>query len=260
MGQGADRIYNIISIVAVILTTVVIIGVIAMLLSPAPQPDFSALLPTVGVVPTATPETPTATFTPSRTPLPPTFTLTPTETLTPFPSDTPTASITPSPTITDTPEPTFTPSITFTPSASPTLPPTETPTGPTPTLPPTVNPYPFDLREPVSFQANFANSFGCAWQGMGGVVIDLAGNQYGGILQVHAFDGAGLDRVINIGSNSLYGGSSGWEIKVADTIDSQIYFVQLETSLGTQVSPRIQIQYPADCARNVAIVNFRQVR
>jgi hypothetical protein len=256
-----DRLYNFITASALLLTVVVIVGVAVLLLSPAPQEDFTALLPTAAFVPTATPITPTATFTATRTPLPATFTLPPTETLTPPPSSTPTASVTPTATITDTPAPTFTPSITFTPSASPTLPPTATPTGPTNTPVPTVNPFPFDLRETVLFQANFANTFGCAWQGVGGTVTDLNGAQFpSGSLQVRVFDGAGLDRVIGIGSNSLYGGPSGYELKVADGINNQLYFVQLESTIGVQQSPVIQIQFPSNCTQNVALVNFVQKR
>jgi hypothetical protein len=260
MGRDADRIYNIITLFALLATVIAIIGIAVMLVSPPPPPRNQAALPTVFDPGTPTPITLLATFTETRTPLPPTFTPTLTETLTPLPSETPTASITPSPTITETQIATFTPTITMTPSALPTEIPTATPTGPTATPVPAVNPFPFDLREPVAFQQNFGNTFGCAWQGIGGTVVDLNGTHFTSQLQIHVFDGAGLDVVRPVGSNSLYGGPSGWEVKVADTINNGIYFVQLESTIGVQASQRLQIQFPSDCLQNVALLHFVQTR
>jgi hypothetical protein len=257
MGQGTDRVYNIISIVFVLATVFAIIAVAALWLSPPSNPSAQvAALPGLVEFPTATPF---LTLTPSRTPLPATFTHTPTETLTPLPSETPTATITASPTITDTPGPTDTPTITFTPSASPTFTATFTPAGPTITFTPTVSPYLFDLRENVNFVPNFTNTLGCAWQGIGGQVLGLDGLAYAGQAQIHVFNDR-FDRVVPMGSNTLYGGPTGYEIPVSDSINTEIFFIQLESTFGTQLSPRIQIQFPSDCARNAAIVNFIQKR
>jgi hypothetical protein len=103
---------------------------------------------------------------------------------------------------------------------------------------------------------------GCAWQGIGGQVLTRDGQQFTQqILKVHVFslDGA-FDYRVNTSTTSLYGGASGWEIKVSDAINNQTYFVQLETDIGTQISPRITVQFPNDCARNVALINFIQQR
>jgi hypothetical protein len=262
MGRGVNFVYNITSIIALILSVVVIIGVVVTVLSPQPIPS-GALLPTAMVLPSATPVTPTLTFTPSRTPLPPTFTWTPTETLTPTPSDTATATITSTATITDTPAATLTPSLTFTPSISPTFTPSITPTGPTATLTPSAVPYPFILREAVKLQPNSFNTSGCNWQGMGGQIVQLTGQEFPNQLRVHVFNGdQTFDRFVTTGSNSLYGQLSGWEMKIEDFISTNFYFVQLELNneAHTQISPRYQVDFPADCNRNLAIVNFIATR
>ena len=262
MNRGGNQIYNFVTVLA-LLGTLAIIGVVGYLLTQPPPEQPVAALPTVAVLPSPTPITPTATFTPSLTPLPPTFTPTPTETLTPTPSATFTPTITPSPTITETPQPTFTPSLTFTPSISPTFTPTATATGPTPIPSATESPFLFDLREPVTFVQNFANSAQCAWQGIGGQVIGLDGQPFLGNnnLQVRAFNSNGtIERISRVGSNSLYGSISGWEIALDNRISNTLFFVQLETTIGTAISPRIEVFFPGDCSRNVGIANFVQRR
>lgn len=257
-----NQIYNLISFVALTLTVVIIAYVIYAFVAIDPTEEV-VQLPTAVILPTSTPITPSATFTPSRTPLPPTFTPTPTDTPTPVDTDTPTATITPSPTITDTPAATLTPSITFTPSVSATFTPSITPTGPTPTFTPSAIPFPFRLREDPTFTTNFANTAGCAWQGVGGQVLKFDGSSYtGSQLVVKAFSPnlAETERTANVGSNTLYGQTSGWEIALTSSINDNLYYVQLETINGTQVSPTIQIRFPQDCNQNVALLNFIETR
>ncbi|MBZ0280232.1 MAG: hypothetical protein K8L97_05795 [Anaerolineae bacterium] len=247
------RIYNVISLIFVILSVLVIVFVVLQLLSPAPQSQAVVDLPTAYVLPTLTPSN-----TPTSTP-PPTITETPTNTLTPTETETPTVTISPSPTITETLGPTDTPSATPTPSISPTPTPTETPTGPTPTLEPTLSPFLFDLREEqVIFTTNFANTAGCAWQGIGGQVFDLAGAPITGLI-IHIFGPNALDRTVQSGSNSLYG-VAGWEFPVDNKINANTYYVELMSAGGTVVSRQIPVVFPNDCARNLALVNFIQVR
>lgn len=253
MGQGNARIFNFISILFLVLTIVVIVLVVRALLGPPATQRQSAPAPTIAVLPTLT-STNTATAT-----LPPTATTTPTNTVSPTPTDPPTATIAPSATITETPGPTETPSNTPTPpeSATPEL--TATPEGPTVTPQPTLSPFLFDLREgQIIFTTNFANSAGCAWQGIGGQVFDLAGAPLNG-LRIHIYDSSGFDRRVDSGSNSLYG-LGGWEQPVDNKINGQTYFVELESAGGTVVSPRITVQFPSDCTKNLALVNFLQVR
>jgi hypothetical protein len=252
MGQGNARIFNIISIVFLLLSIVVIILVVTKLLGPGATPQSVGQLPTPFVLPT---ETATNTLVPTQVP---TFTLTPTDTLTPTETETPTPTITTSATITDTAAPTDTPSATPTPSVSPTPSPTETPTGPTPTLENTLSPFLFDLREgQIILTSNFANSAACAWQGIGGQVFDLSGAPMNG-LRLHVF-GGDIDRRVDSGSNSLYG-AAGWEQPVDSKINGNTYYVELESQGGTVISPRVTVTFPSDCTKNLALVNFIQVR
>ncbi len=253
MGQGNARIFNIISILFLVLSVVVIVLVVRALLGPAATQRQTAAAPTIAVLPTLTPtNTLTATF-------PPTATETPTNTLTPTSTEPPTATIAPTSTITDTPGPTETPSNTPTPpdTATPELSPT--PEGPTVTPEPTLSPFLFDMRDgQVIFTSNFANSAGCAWQGIGGQVFDLNGAPLTG-LRIHLYDSSGFDRRVESGSNTLYG-LGGWEQPVDNKINAQTYFVELESAGGTVVSPRITVSFPSDCTKNLALINFIQVR
>lgn len=256
MGEGKGTIYNVISLVFLLLTILTIVFVIMRMAGPpAERQEAAVVLPTAVILPSLTPS-PIPT-----TGLPPTFTFTPTDTLTPTNTLSPTPippSATVSPTITDTPAPTDTPTITPTPSISPTPLPTETPTGPTPTLAPTQNPYLFELRQgQVILTQNFANTAGCAWQGLGGQVFNTEGTPLNG-LKIHVF-GTNFDRTVDSGSNSLYG-PGGWEVPVDNKINAQSYYVELLSPGGTVVSARIQVTFRSDCARNVALVNFIQTR
>lgn len=253
MGSSNTRLYNMISGIFLLLTVIAIILVVARLAGPPIQKNNAPVnLPDVVQLPSITPS-----ITPTNT-QPATFTLTPTNTMTPTTTSTPTPTITTSPTITDTPRATDTPSATPTPSVSPTPPPTETPTGPTPTLEPTLSPFLFDLREgQVIYTKNFANTAGCAWQGLGGQVFDLNGQPLNG-LRVHVF-GNNLDLFADSGSNSLYG-AAGWEVAIDNKITNLSYFIELQSAGGTIISPRITVTFPSNCDQNLALVNFRQVR
>jgi hypothetical protein len=247
------RIFNILSIIFLVLSVVWIIYVVSQLMGPpAAEREDVITLPTPLVLPTLTPSnTPIPTSTPTDT-LTPTITLSPTD----VPTETPVPSLTA--TITDTPGASSTPSDTPTPPETFTPTPTETPSGPTATFTATTSPFPFDLREnQVIFTQNFANTAGCAWQGIGGQVFDLSGNPLPG-LQVHVY-GGDIDRFIQSGANTLYG-PAGWEQQVANAINTNRYYVELVTSQGTTVSPRVEVTFPSDCARNLALVNFIQTR
>ncbi|MAU13720.1 MAG: hypothetical protein CL607_28140 [Anaerolineaceae bacterium] len=267
-----DRIFNFISVLALLASILVMAGVAYVFTQPntrqeAIQQTELAFLPPTAFLASPTPsQVPTETPIPSPT-FPPTFTATFTETLSPTPSETYTPTVTPSPTITNTVGPTFTPTITetptitATPSISPTFTPSITPTGPTPIPPATVSPYLFNQREPTQFVANFANAAGCLWQGMGGAVYTLD-NQPVPLesgYQVHVFNDL-FDRYVNVGSNSQYGAASGWEMALDTQPNNQLYFVVLESSIGTELSPRIQVQFPGTCEGNTALINFRQTR
>jgi len=256
-----NTLYNLISILGVIGSLVVIIGTAVLVITPTEAERAAAsVLPTAVVFPTDLPTaTPTATDTPGPPTFPPTFTPTPTFTFTPSPTFTMTPTITLSATITPTPRDTDTPTVTYTPSASATFTPSPTPTGPSPTFSPVPIPYPFILREEIAFTVNSFNTLGCNWQGVGGQVVDLNGNPVNASLQVHVFDAEGsVDRTVRVGSSTLFNGQASWEVTVSNAINNRTYFVELQTTLGTVVSPTYNYQFPQDCSRNAAIINFRQ--
>lgn len=271
MGQGRAQIYNLISILFLVLTVGAIVLIGARMAAPPPAATPVAFsVPTSAVLPTITPS-----FTPTFT-LTPTATLTLTPTITPSISPTVTWTLIPSltPSLTSTIPPTLTPSLTpIPPTLEPsltitaTLPPTETgvptvtPVGggfiPQNTVPPP-SPYPFVLRDnQVIYTSNFANTAQCAWQGIGGQVFDVNGQPLAN-MRVHVF-GNGVDLFTTSGTNTLYG-LSGWEVPLNTTVTSNSYIVELQTSEGTIVSPQITVTFVPDCTKNLALVNFAQTR
>jgi hypothetical protein len=265
MGEGQKRFYNLVTAVFVMLTLLCILltGVFAAGVVPVPYLGSrgGVAIPQVAVLPTAT-----DTFTPP----PPTWTFTPTRTATPSSTPTQTVTVTASLTITPTAGPTDTPSITPIPSATSTgtatatFTPSITPTGPTPTFTFTASPFPFGVRGSavgVVFTANFANTAGCAWQGVAGQVFGLGGQGLTGYsIRV---TGPGLGdggTIVASGSNTLYGSPSGWEAYVSGQTNNNTYFVELLTGSGTVVSPAVQVTFPNNCAQNLALVNFEQTR
>ena len=261
-GEGRNRAFNLITVLFLLLTVTCLVLTVIFAMGIAPVPLVGARPPAIPQV--AGIPSPTITYTP----VPPTWTLTPTKT--PTASSTPTASpsVTPSLTITSTPGPSETPSITPTPTESATatvtetFTPTVTPTGPTPTFTPTVSPFPFILRGGVVFTANFANTAGCAWQGVGGQVFGIANEPLLGY-QVRV-TGPGLGEggagvIVGTGSNTLYG-TSGWEVFVSGQTNNNTYFVELISPSGTTVSPAVQVSFPNNCAQNLGLVNFEQTR
>ncbi len=267
------RVYNIISILFLLLTIGFIVFGVSRMMQPAPVVvTAEAELPTPLVLPTVT-----DTFTPTNT-LIPTWTPTPTDTLTPSitptnPPTVPTGTPVP-PTVppTSTPVPpsaapsatiTDTPTITVTPSDTPPATATYTPTGPTP-IPPTVpSPFPFTLRNnQVIITSNFANTAGCQWQGFGGAVFDLSGQPFPG-LRIHVYGnnaGASTDLYTASGTNSLYAQGSGWELAVGNAISTNTYYVELQSQEGTAISPAVPVTFPGSCQGNVAVINFEQTR
>lgn len=269
MGQGSARVYNFISLFFLLLAFVVLLFVFIQMARPAaPRPTPVVNIPTVAALPTETP-----THTPTNTPIPSwTFTPTPTETATNTneptwtpsntapPSATFTLTFTASNTFTQVPSETITqtitPSLTLDVTNTDTLTPTRDFT-PQPTEPPP-SPFPFDLKDgQVIFTSNFANTAGCAWMGIGGQVFDI-NDQPLTQIRVHVF-GSGIDTYAVSGSNTLYG-ISGWEIPVSNVVTSANYLVELQTSQGTIISQQVPVSFIPDCGRNLALVNFKQLR
>lgn len=250
-GSGTDRTYNIASIglvVAALLTC--IITLLVVLFGGGGGTPVAQVLPTQLGLPTAT-ETALPTIT--RTSLPatftPTFTATSTvpATVTASPTFTTSPTLSPTPTITTTVLPTDTPTATFTP-----LPTLGTP-------PPSPSPFLFGLQTDTTFVSNL-NASGCAWQGIGGQVLDLNGNASTTQLTI-SITGGGLPQALttNNNTNSLYG-PGGYEVQLANAINTQTYFVQLVSQFGTPVSEVIQVTFPGTCEGNAALLTFQQTR
>ncbi|MDQ7024683.1 MAG: hypothetical protein Q9P44_03910 [Anaerolineae bacterium] len=251
MDRGNDGLWNAVSIFFLVATVVVIIIFLVMGFSAGQVSE--AAVPTVRVLPTST-----------NTPIPPTVTptLTLTATNTPTPTATGLPSLTPRPTETDTltpfPSATITATTTVTPTLDVTLTFTPIPsaTGPSPTAPPAL---PFAGPDNVQFTRNFANTQGCAWEGIGGQILALGGGSYTNTLQVHVFNATQDFAPVFTGTNSAYG-ASGFEVRIANAITRDTYFVQLQTRNGVPISEQVTVSFPGDCEQNVAIVNFQQVR
>ncbi len=280
MGQGRAQIYNLISLLFFLLSIVVILLVGLRMAAPPPPPTQSALaVPTVAILPTSTQTfTWTPTFTATNTDIPtwtqtPTITpsitwtlissLTPSLTYTTAPSSTAAPTETPAPSSTAAPSSTIAPSLTITntlvvtPTEIPSITPTVNDFTPQPTEPPP-SPFPFELRDnQVIYTTNFANTAGCAWQGVGGQVFDQNGQPLGQV-RVHVF-GQGIDVFTTSGSNTLYG-LSGWEVPLNTTLTSNSYIVELQSSGGTIISPQITVTFTPDCSKNLALVSFQQTR
>lgn len=251
-GTGTNRTYNIISLGFLVASIFACLITLLLLLfgnDGANNVANAPVLPTQILIPTSTltetdiprtelPASFTPTFTPTNTGVP---TLTTTPTVTTSPTIAPSETITATPLATDTP--------------------TETPTG-EPTLgtpPPSPSPFLFALQSEPVFTSNL-NASGCAWQGIGGQVLDLQGNAYANQLSITVM-GGGLPSEISAtnGTNSLYG-AGGYELQIANSINTQTYLVQVVTQFGTPVSDVIQVTFPGTCEGNLALLTFQQSR
>ncbi len=262
----SGRSYTIFAAVMFIAAAVIIGGGIYLLVTAdRPAAEQRAALPTVITVPTRTPTRTATPLPPTRiTPptLPPTFTPTFTDTVTP--SITPTSTFTPSitPTITETSSVTFTPAQTDTdtPTATPTA--TNTSSLPTPTRTATRSPFPFDLRGgEVIFTQNTYNAAGCAYQGIGGQVLDAQGVGINDGVRVVVIVENQRPRGALAGDNSVYGSRGGYEIGLGTRPTGATYFVELRTEeTDTPISPLIALTFPSDCTQNVALLTWIQTR
>ena len=104
---------------------------------------------------------------------------------------------------------------------------------------------------------NFANSAGCAWQGIAGQVTTDRGEAVTGV-QVRVTGADIGERTTVSGTNQVYG-PAGWEVVLSNTTNNGRYQVALWAN-GVQVSPTVEIVFPNSCQQNLATVNFIQTR
>lgn len=272
MNRLAPLLANALTLLFAALTAAVAVGTLAIagdameppFLKPATEPP-----PTAAALPTALPASPTLavmllptqgaasipvpTGTPTITPLP-SPTPSPDSASLPVPSAIPaTATRTPLPTL-GRGLPTLTPTATLTWTPSPTSSPP--PLGPSPTPTPVL---PFILQPGTPLlRPNFANTEGCSWQGIAGLVVDELGNPVKGVQVLVTGETIG-DQTRTSGSRTSYG-ESGWEVVVGNTIDNGRFLVMLAAQDGTPLSPVVEIIFPAACEQNLALVNFVQIR
>ncbi|NJL93355.1 MAG: hypothetical protein HC915_06295 [Anaerolineae bacterium] len=260
MGRGINILYNLITLMMLLLSTAICIVTSAWVSGNAEVPE-SLRPPTPIDIPTLQARvlwTPSFTPLPSETPLP-TLTRTATATWTATNTQTATNTLTPSPSSTSTITPTWTPSSTFTPSATatqtatatetPTI--TLTPTEPGPTATATLTPAPFPFEIPVAsggLRIRAAQDGSCASQAFAGNVFDLLNNPVDGYQIV--VNGPGLPTqgaVTSSGTNLNYG-PGGWEIIVSTGLVQNTYRVQLRAPDGTLLSSPLTYTFSGSCS------------
>lgn len=197
----------------------------------------------------------------------------------PFPPPTLPAVVTPAPDATGTPIP-------ATPTPIPTA--TQTPIPPTPTATPTITvevilatpgseptptPTPTEPDSAYAFtivgqpeaidSTNYHPELGCNFLGIAGQVFDLRGSPVLGIrVQVNGWLGDEYILLYGMSGLAQAYGIGGYELKLAETPAASRgdLFIRLLDQQGIPLSDRIYFDTEADCARNLVIVQFQQVR
>ena len=199
-------------------------------------------------------------------PLPPTValpTVTPTEKY--FPA-TWTPTITSIPTGTMTPLPLTATSTQFV-LAVPTNSLTETALAqPSPVVTPTIKSnFPFAVPNPPASAAStiIHSDLGCQWLGVGGQVFDMSGAPVVGIYikMGGSVYGKAVD-MLSLTGTALQYGPAGYEFVIGDTpVDTkQQLWVQLFDQADLPLSDKIYFDTHKDCAMNLVIINFKQVK
>lgn len=236
MTSSRDTLWNILTIVFLLGITC-IIGVVLLLfinpnaaINPFPPPTKPVAL----VLPTATP-TPLNQLPPTWTP---TLTPPPTSTFTPSPTRTPS---TPTPTSTRFVLPTWTPSPTNTPTPIPS--------------------YNLNGGAPSWVESSTVNGHGCDWMGVGGQVLDDAGNPVDGITVFLGgkYEGKAIQLTTTTVAGTPYG-DGGFEITLADDPNStkETLYLQLFSSNGVAVSKQYYFRTYDSCQKNLILFNFSQ--
>jgi hypothetical protein len=189
---------------------------------------------------------PTATWTPLQLPA----TWTPTTTVQPSATSTPAPSVTPG--VVDTPitlpsaTSQFTATVTPRPSATP------KPTG-----------APFTASVVAVDGTILDANHGCTWWGVGGTAVSLNGNPVTGLVVKLAgvLPSSQISMLTVTGTAPIYG-QSGYEFKLGDQpqVTTHALYVQLLDQAGLPLSEQIYFDTLADCAKNLILVRFKQVR
>lgn len=118
-------------------------------------------------------------------------------------------------------------------------------------------PFPFVLAETgVIYIAN-ENGMGCDWMSIAGSVTGLDGVPLDGYgIRITGDD---LNERVFSGSTQTFG-AGGFELPLGGAPQAGTFDVQLFTAQGAPLSDVYTVETRADCASNVAIVNFLQIR
>lgn len=175
-----------------------------------------------------------------------------------------------------TPTPTLLPTATETPRPTHTTPPTatsfslETLFSPTPsattTRPPQGYPYEVQKDGPMAVKSTlFAGNPECNWMGVGGQVTDFSNAPVMGIIVRLGGSLPGVDLpnpfFTLTGVEPKYG-ESGYQFVLADRpiTSKNTVWIQIFDQVGVPLSDKIYFETHEDCARNLILINFKQVR
>jgi hypothetical protein len=257
MKRSSAGIYNFLTGLFVILTLIScgwIAGVYSKIL--APPAIFSraaVVVPTVLIPPTDTPTfTPSATFTPSLT-FTPTPTTTATDTPTLVPTDTPVPSNTPLPSNTPIPSNTSVPSNT--PKGAPTV----AGTAGTPSLGNADIAFAPDAVSP-QYTANPDPTTACKVEVIAGQILDLNNQPITSKVEVFIFGPSNYKKLAKPVSANVPPFGVGYWVLVIPQFNSNAYTAEVLNSQGIQISTPVDVQFTADCQKNVALVTFTQVK
>ncbi len=227
---GTMPIWDILSIVVLILTICIAVYFVMIFLNPESSLN---VLPPGGLGP----HLPTATTTPIQ--MEATWTASPTLELTPS----------------NTPRPTFTPFFTDTPFSL--VPPTKTPK---PTSTPKA---PFSATTQQVESTVIHPELACNWAGIGGTVVDANNSPVIGTVVVlrGTLNGDTIEQQTVTGINKEYG-QSGFEfvLGTAPVNSRNTLYVQLVDLQNIPLSDKVFITTSSDCSKNLVIVRFKKNR
>jgi len=279
---GAGAVYDMIAGLFVILTILVLVVVVG-LLSKKLQPP-AAFRPIVAAIPTVfIPPTETPTNTPTST-IPPTYTLIPAATLTSTPI-TPTATVTPiPPTATETPlvqptsalDVTLTQVVVDTQAASDALAAASissataragqvsvTSVGTTAGVVAPVGDFPFAQAADIQYTANVDPNLGCGIEAIAGQVFDTNQQPLTSQIQIFIFNASGSYKVLAtplLTSQPPFGVGFWLQIINKHAGKDQYMVEVIDHKLQKQISTTATIQFTGECTKNVALINFKQIK
>ena len=121
--------------------------------------------------------------------------------------------------------------------------------------------YPFELQSTGVMPIQ--GFYGCSWEGVAGQVFDLAGIPIQNlILHLEGFWAGQTISAEKLSGSATQYGPAGYEFLLGtQTLDSsQSLWIQVFDATHKEISARVYLDTYNDCARNLILVNFNQVR